>query len=230
MTTITSVEQRKTLKVKGLKKKDIDLALRLKNYIENIDKIIFPNFPARILLCRKASRRNFKATYTLPSGGGDYYTVFVKGLHKNLVQEKEAGLVMTVKKDGRIKILPHSRPLHSFTPLLIAIACHEVRHRMQSYGKIKFFTQELPKEKRSKLLEYSLHYVEILFNILRKDSKRSNKKKQNLVKSQTSRSEVDAMTVETMILHSLGSDNQTYIPLLRLGTRGAKNVNNTGRS
>lgn len=205
MTTITSALQRK----------DLNLALRLKDCIEKIDKIIFPDCPSRVLIHEGASKRKFRATYTHPrSSGGDYYAVFAKGLDKSLSQEKKDALFMTVEKDGQVKILSRNCPLNSFTPLLIAIACHEVRHRMQYHRKIKFFAPDLPKGKRSNLLEYSLYYVKLLFDDVRKMSR----KKRYLLKLQTDRFEVDALTVETMIVHSLESGNPEYIPLLRLGT------------
>lgn len=199
-----------------MQRRDLHLALRLKECIEKIDKIIFPDCPTRVLIHEGASKRKFRATYTHPrSSGGDYYAVFAKGLDKSLGQEKKDALFMTVEKNGQVKILSHNCPLNSFTPLLLAIACHEVRHRMQYRRKIKFFAQDLPKKERSKLLEMSLYYVKLLFDDVRKTSR----KKQYLIKLQTDRFEADAVTIETMILHSLGSGNQAYIPLLQMGTK-----------
>lgn len=206
MTTIASV----------LRRKDLNLALRLKDYIEKIDKIIFPDCPARVLIHNKASKRHFQAMYTHPRlSGGDYYTVFAKGLHKYLDSENKDILFIDVKKDGHINFPSHLRSLNSFTPLLLAIACHEVRHRMQCHHKIKFFVQDLTTKEKSKLLEVSLDYVKLLFDEVRKTSR----KKQSLIKLQTDRHEADAVTIETMVLQNLGSGNQEYIPLLQLGAK-----------
>ncbi|MBI4119353.1 MAG: hypothetical protein HY456_00715 [Parcubacteria group bacterium] len=207
------------LKARGLRGADINLAFQLRDCIEKIDKMIFPASPTRVLV-HEASKRNFRAMYTHHRPcGGDYYTVFVKGLHKSLNQEREAGLFMAVKKDGSVEILRHVCPFPSFTPILVAIACHEVRHRLQYNHKIKSLAQELPEDKKSELLHHSLRYVGLLFSEIRKDLRRSDERKRNRIKSATDRWEIDAVAVETMVLHTFRSGDRLrkVVPLLCLG-------------
>ena len=91
--------------MKNAGKKDLRWANQLKKLIEKLDKLIFPDAPAKVLI-RKASKRNFTATYTHQSRcGGNYYTVFAKNLCSG-IREGGNELIFEKRKNGSIKILP----------------------------------------------------------------------------------------------------------------------------
>lgn len=203
-----------------LKNKDMDTALWLKDYIEQIDRLIFPENPTRVVVHEDASRRNFRAMYTHPRpGGGDYYSVFTKGLYQSLSREWQDGLLMVVGENGCVEIIQQNRIVPAQRQVLIAIACHEVRHRMQLLRRIKFLAQDIPEGHRSELCRHSLHYVELLFKEVKKGIKYSNRIKQHRIRSMTNRYEIDATTIETMVLHSIqvGTSLTRVVPLLSLG-------------
>ena len=181
--------------------------------------MIFPDSPTRVLV-RKVSKRNFKTAYTHPMRyGGDYYTVFVKNLGSG-IREGGNELIFEKRKNGSIKILP---PKKFTTPtprtILVALACHEVRHRMQLHGKIKFLMQNLPESRRSPLLRESLSYITFLFADIRKEAEKKGVGAQFIARSTTDFRELDAMVLEIMVMHTLksGDPPSEVLPLLELG-------------
>ena len=181
--------------------------------------MIFPDSPTRVLV-RKVSKRNFKTAYTHPMRyGGDYYTVFVKNLGSG-IREGGNELIFEKRKNGSIKILPPEK-FTTPTPrtILVALACHEVRHRMQLHGKIKFLMQNLPESRRSPLLRESLSYITFLFADIRKEAEKNGAGAQFIARSTTDFRELDAMVLEIMVMHTLksGDPPSEVLPLLELG-------------
>ena len=176
-------------------------ALQLKKFIEKLDRIIFQNMPARVSI-RKASKKNFKVAYTHPSrsgGGGDYYSVYIRELGID-IEDGEEKLIMALQKSGRVKVLsPDKTPSPSPEAIIVSLAAHEVRHRMQQHKKIQFLLQNLPRKQSSELLKEAKSYVDFCFNV--------------------SRLEKDAMILETMVLHNFrpGDPLKKILPLIRLG-------------
>lgn len=221
MKSLSLTTQREELKARGVSGEDIDLALRLKEIVEQLDAAIFPDAPARVRI-HHASQGGFRAMYTHPrSGGGDYYTIFAKGLRKGLNQERSDGPLMVIKKNGGIKILERDRPFSSLMPPLVALACHEVRHRMQFRRKVKYFAQQLRWDEPTELLRLSALYVERLIAVVKEGSRPSRPKQRKRAKEIASRPEVDAMIIETMALHSFRPRNwlRAVVPILLLGTK-----------
>ena len=213
--------QRKQLRAHGLKKQDINLAFRLKDAIEKLDAAIFPEKPARVRI-HPVSERKYLAMYTHPhSHGGDYYTIFAKGLHKNRSQEKSNGPVLAVKRDGCVEFLGRSRPFSSLSPTIVALACHEVRHRMQALGRIKYVAQQMRWDEPTELLRMSALYVDHLLAVIKADSRPSRPKQWKRAKEIASRPEVDSLIIETMAVHSFkpGDHICDVVPILLLGTK-----------
>jgi len=206
--------------LKNAGKKDLRWANQLKKLIEKLDKLIFPDAPAKVLI-RKASKRNFTATYTHQSRcGGNYYTVFAKNLCSG-IREGGNELIFEKRKNGSIKILPPEKfivpPIRT---ILVALACHEVRHRMQLHGKIKFLMQNLPESRQSPLLLESLSYITFLFTATRKEAAEKGARAQFIARSITDFRELDAMVLEIMVIHIFkpGDPLSKVLPLLELGT------------
>lgn len=183
--------------------------------------MIFPENPARVLVSPASICA--RARYTNPhrDGGGDYYTVFVKDIHKICVRDEQRKSRIKISRGmSRVLVRPVSLPV-SLTVFLVAIACHEVRHRMQFHHRIRYYAWRLLKMEPDDMLKLSARWVRCLFDVLRDDSKRASPEKQRRVKRETNSMEFDAMTIETAVINTLKSDRslEKVIPILQFGTQ-----------
>tara|TARA_B100001971_G_C18215420_1_gene553486 strand:+ start:238 stop:957 length:720 start_codon:yes stop_codon:yes gene_type:complete len=126
---------RKELKEEGFDKDDIEIVLKLTKRISYLDKRIFPDNPAEFCFVRK-NPEEFFAGFIKPRKNSKKrtYNIYIIGLAKMLRKEKSIGwvLIREQKTRWRSRIIKYT-----WEVLLLSIAAHEVRHRIQHDLSIK---------------------------------------------------------------------------------------------
>lgn len=134
---------RKVLSEKGLKKREIDTAISLMSCILYFDSRIFPDNHIGHCKFSYGKQKPF-VKYNHPSDGEhpiEHYGVRAKELPQDL---KKGWRAILYEKDGSPTMDSfEGLPLMSYQQKLLAIAAHEVRHRLQRNGVRMFFSDTL---------------------------------------------------------------------------------------
>jgi len=134
---------KKRLKKRGISKTDIEISLNLMACMFFFDSKIFPKDKiGHCSFCQGKSIKDF-AAYNHPSDGNhplEMYEVRVRKLFKDI--KKHATMIVIFDKLGNPVINNRNKSLKiSYKYLVLSIAVHEVRHRLQK-NKIKMFTED----------------------------------------------------------------------------------------
>jgi hypothetical protein len=122
------------------------MARKLARIIKKVDKIAFPDNPIKkIKIIHRSRRKNEKGTclnYVREEEGdslvGEYYELFVPDLREAIEQQKKEKihLLLVKKKKGKwINIL-----FCTEEEIILAMAVHEVRHRLQRLFHVRLFS------------------------------------------------------------------------------------------
>lgn len=165
MSTLKSWEEtKKELKKKGIEKEKIKMAFRLMERIKSLDRIIFPENPRPFRFIIKESHSGQSVAYGPDSvdEGDRFYFIILENLSKNLTEEKKNSRLMVVRKR---KIREQSKlPRYTWEELFMAVAAHEVRHRVQLNFSIKRFSPEVASSVDDQFLQDVIKLVESEFN------------------------------------------------------------------
>lgn len=180
---------RKDLESKGARNEDIEMALAVLVRLEAIDRMVFPKNTAII---------NFsigKGRFGHPIGHNKRkakYNIYLDGL-ANFFQEEKRKKCLWIPKRPKSLLLRATQE-----ELLISIAAHEVRHRVQSDCSIKKFSS-----KNVDLIKDKLLRAVVRFNILEFEEREKiyirDKESKAFIKDRINRREFDASVIERLV-------------------------------
>ena len=198
----TLKELKKELKEKGAKKEDIKMALRALICLEGIDRLVFPENPATINFSIGKYRLGFFAAHRLPSEQTEArYNIYINGLAKSLREEKKEGLwIPNVSKN-------QFRPMRpTWEELLVYVAAHEVRHRVQHDCSLKRFSPKSANLVKDELLKSTIKFNELVFKESKNVYIKDNRSKA-YIKGRINRKEFDAIAIERLIAAKIHRKN-----------------------
>lgn len=186
------------LRREGVSERDAKMATTLVSLIRWFDARIFgPHDIAPVLLSRQ--RLNLLAAYQcLPDGSASRYVVFTHNITQSVVRDARASQFFICRTSGELRIFPSSASVPEY---LIAIAAHEVRHRLQQSGVIRKMFSRIEQSGASDRL------LRLLWNTGK--ARHQNRIKRlfdagrdaRLIANETSKEEFDARLVEQMVMH-----------------------------
>jgi len=149
--------------------KDEKLARKIATVLFNIDKIVFAENPIQKVEIihkipggrEKESHFHYVHGKQDKSGSGEHYEVFVNGMRECIEKEikgKKHLLLAKKEKGDWVNIIPFSEE-----EVIIAIAAHEIRHRLQEISSIEKFSLKNAGEISS--LKNLIELVKKLFEI-----------------------------------------------------------------
>ncbi|MFH1423614.1 MAG: hypothetical protein ABIG29_01480 [Candidatus Nealsonbacteria bacterium] len=204
----TLKEIKGSLKQAGFKKEDIKAVLRLLPYLGALDELVFPESPITIGFSTSKNRFEHFAGYHPGKNAEVKYSIFVNGLAGRLQEEKERrGLwVPDIKtKPGHKKQSKLLKP--TWEELLVPMAAHEVRHRVQNECLCKKFSPL----KSAKLIKDDLLRAIVIFEgyVLEENEKTWTKenKPKAFIKERMERTEFDASVIERLVAVKIHGKN-----------------------
>ena len=198
----TLKELKKELKEKGAKKEDIKVALRMLVCLAGLDRLVFPENPATVNFSIGKYRLGFFTAHRLPSEQTEArYNIYINGLAKSLREEKKEGLwILNVSKN-------QFRPMRpTWEELLVHIAAHEVRHRVQRDCSLKKFSPKSANLVKDELLKSTIKFNELVFEESRNIYIGENRSKA-YIKGRINRKEFDARVIERLIAAKIHRKN-----------------------
>lgn len=196
---------RRDLRAEGFGREAIKMALQLMVRISALDRRIFPENSATFCFARKRHKFGYIAGFVRPIKYNHErtYTIFMPDLEANLRREKKAKRVL-LKKESR----GYRAKLISYTweELLISIASHEVRHRVQSEHSLKRFSPRSIGSFDDPLLRAIISFTKTEFEERRKIYLRDGKSGR-FISDRLSRKEFDASVIERLVLHMVHRKN-----------------------
>lgn len=179
------------LRESGAKETDINTALALKKKIEKLDRIVFPGNHCWVHVShRSPENEDGDGLACCSLGPFDFYRVFVPNLAKSV---KEHGNIISVFMGGNKKVF-------TFDTILVSIAAHEVRHRVQKRSKPRFFKVKSAKKFDTDVIANIRYLAKILFDEEMSRCRREGRNN-DYVQTVAGPSEVDAKIVEMISLH-----------------------------
>lgn len=178
----------------GLDQKDIDVATFLGSSICTVDRVVFGEKAIKTPVQIGTIKNNFddNATYFPPTPERDeQYWVWTPGIKKKFDGQLEAHNIFTTAFFGKRVGLQSA---------CIAIACHEVRHRVQQHRLqgVNFFKNEAQKS-QNQLLNRILDFVWRRMRIHKKILY-DKKEKRAVIDYRVGDMEFDAQVVEFLLL------------------------------
>lgn len=193
---------RKELKEKGAKTEDIRVALAMLVCLEALDRLVFPENPATINFSIRKHRFGYPIVYHPNKDTETRYSIYLDGI---------AGFFQEEKKGGGLYIPMGSknqfRPIKpTLKELLVHIAAHEVRHRVQHDCFLKKFSPRSANLIRDGLLKLIIEFEGLVFEESRKIYIRENRSKA-YIKDRTNRKEFDASVIERLVAKMIHRKN-----------------------
>jgi len=121
---------------------DREMAYRLAGVILRIDETVFPdNHISRVeLILRPPEDERHWVAYHYGKRIPEHYDVFVPGLYDWLRKQLEVDEGKGIAHLAMMESATDEAPSFTEDELLVAIAAHEVRHRLQRLEKVTLFT------------------------------------------------------------------------------------------
>lgn len=205
----TNKELSLILEKSGVSRADINAAIILKRFIKKIDSSIFPKNPCKVYafpLGHYAKIGKAIASYSWLSTNdneSELYVIFARDLAESV----------------RRRMLPKKFRRISLKKLLVAVAAHEVRHRVQANKKPKMFRPEPKPKSDNDTVGNIIYAMKLIFDKARSEHKR-RKRSKYYIKAATGRTEFDASIIEKLTLFLLinKSPLKNIIHLVKSGT------------
>ena len=179
------------LKKKKMNSHDIWTALTIGIMIQQVDSLFFPN--GRIFYIPKKGRKR-RGVIAIYIHDEDAYGIYVKGVREKLIEGKLKNPCLCFKK-GKKWHPTRKMDERPFTPeeVIVAIAAHEVRHRIQSKLNIEWFSYKTPDKKIIEEFPIPFNWIVYYTKALRKyETKTAPIRKPH---------EFDAKVIELVVLH-----------------------------
>lgn len=184
---------RKRLKERKMNKNDIETALKLMSCIVFFDSQFFFRRSTSFKFIPEKDKRGFLAAYCCRTKRQkEGYCIFVEGLHREINFCNS----MILNKEG---ILVTRRIGMFFDWRIIAVAIHEVRHRLQKNRRVSLFSNDC---QNNHMISF---YLNLFCSIYREKEKRFLKigRPESFIKKYFGPEEVDARVVEEIIMSEI---------------------------
>lgn len=191
----TLQEIRENLKREGAKKEDIKLALAIMVRLETLDGMVFPENPVTINFSIKRHRFGYVAGHFPDKSSETRYNIYLCGLVASLKEWKNSKSLWIPgnRKDRRLVRL-------TWDELLVSIAAHEVRHRVQFDYPLRKFSPRSSSLVKDEPLRSIIEFNELEFEERYKIYIREKKSK-TFISERINRKEFDASTIERLVAH-----------------------------
>jgi len=179
------------------------MAFVISRRLEKLDRMVFPENPSPIGFTIIKNRFGFLAAHgPLEQNTGLRYYIYIEGINELAHEEKK-------KKWFFIPENSNSKPkLIRFTweELLVSVAAHEVRHRVQADCSIKKFSPRSICLVENHILRSVIEFNKKEFEKREKIYIRDNKPKA-YIKNRINRKEFDASTIEIFVTNKIHKKN-----------------------
>lgn len=151
-----------------LTEKEDEIATIIAGYLDMMDKSVFPEKPIKNIFIVENPPLNDRGGSVLYiseekdiSGEGEHYLICGYGIDKKIEKAKEDPVKnILIKEFGKSD---QDTPIPSSEEVIIGLAVHEVRHRVQEYfSKKKLFTPEIANEIKSDYLKKLIKFLELI--------------------------------------------------------------------
>lgn len=195
---------RKKLREKGMKEEDIEKALELEVRIGILDREVFPENPAPLELIADRGVKNNLAMYIpyVPRTKQECYVIFVKILSENLRLLKREIKLITYNRAGKIPEFSRA-PSYTWEELLLSLAAHEVRHRIQYNLSIRQFSPQDAPLVDDRLLKHIIMLNEAEFRQRKKIYRSKENRSEGYIREKLSAEEFDASVVGMLVAHKV---------------------------
>jgi hypothetical protein len=190
------------LKESGAKDEDINTALALKEKIEEVDKLVFPDNPCWVRISHRPSvdTEGYEGALACCNFGlVDFYTIFAPDLDEAVKEIRDNTVVFVENSNNGFDPMRPNEKL-PIEAVMVAIAAHEIRHRIQKREKPLLFKPMSAKKFGSDIVANVRYMTKLIFND-RKEQYRSQGKSRNHSRIMTNSREVDANVVGMLALH-----------------------------
>jgi hypothetical protein len=195
----TLKEIRKELKDKRYKKEDINMAFAISRRLETLDRMVFPENPSPIGFSMRKNRFGFLAAHGPPEKDtGLRYFIHVEGINELVHEEKNKKWFFIPKNSNREAKLVR----FTWEELLVSVAAHEVRHRVQHDCSIKKFSPRSACLIEDHILRSVIEFNKKEFEKREQIYIRDNEPKV-YIKNRINRKEFDASTIEIFITNKI---------------------------
>ena len=195
----------KDLKEKGAKKEDIKMALAIMVYLSSLDSLVFPENPAIINFSIRRHRFGYPVGHHPAKNDEARYNIYLDGVARFLREEKkERGLWIPNLNKGsrnRSKLL---RP--TWEELLVPMAAHEVRHRVQCDCSCGQFSPKNTSLVKDRLLRAIVTFEGYVFEENKKTWTQENKPRA-YIQERMEPKEFDASVIERLIAAKIHGKN-----------------------
>lgn len=155
-------------------KEDLEMAERLSKVVESIDREVFPKKPIEVFVLDFSTsyfsseeesvieeNRRFRYCSETPNFisnyNGELYLIFGNGLVERVEEERKKRLMLFRNPELGTEQLPY----FSLEEFFVALACHEVRHRVQyCYFPRRMFSLRDIQEESDLYFQLLLNYVD----------------------------------------------------------------------
>jgi len=148
-----------------LNEKDLELAEKISNSIEGFDRKIFPNNPTETMVFQERppdEGSRFRYAPRVPNESGDdyfeAYIIFAVGLYERIENERRRKLIL-FREEEILRGL-NEAPCYSLEEVLIGIAVHENKHKVDHYFPEKIFSPDHIQETNNPYFRRLLIYVD----------------------------------------------------------------------
>jgi len=196
----TLQEIRKNLKKKGAKKEDIKIGLVILDRLQGLDSMVFPENPATINFSVAKHRFGYPVAHHPNKNSETRYSIYLDGIAAFFKEEKKRRcLWIAGNRKGRKLLRP------TWEELIVPVAAHEVRHRVQC-GSLKKFSPRSSNLIKNDPLRSIIEFNELEFKERYKIYIRENKSK-IFIRDRINRKEFDASTIERLVASMIHREN-----------------------
>lgn len=143
------------------------IAQKIADAIGWLDKLVFPGDPIKkITVIRgrpKSESQGVDVGYVSKENtedGIEHYQIFGYGIDEEIKKELEKRIILL---KGKKKINYQSLPKITLEELLIGIAAHEVRHRVQHHFPIELISYEILEDIANSYVKGLIEFIKLLF-------------------------------------------------------------------
>jgi hypothetical protein len=197
----TLQETRKNLKRRGAKKEDIKVALIILDRLQGLDNMVFPENPATINFSIARHRFGYPVAHHPNKNSETRYSIYLDGIADFLKEERrQKSLWIAGNRKGRRLLRP------TWEELIIPMAAHEVRHRVQCDCSLKKFSPRSSSLIKDDPLRSIIEFNELELKERYKIYVRESKSK-TFIKDRINRKEFDASTIERLVANMIHRKN-----------------------
>lgn len=155
------------IKINKLSDEDFKIAKQISDFIEGLDKILFPDKSIEVFVLQfsppdEAERFRYcsEAPNFISNYRGELYLIFSGGLAERIKEEQQKKIILFSEQE--IEKETNDLLFLFQEEVLISIAVHEVRHRIQYHYPERIFSPQYRQNTNNEYLKRLFTYVSLL--------------------------------------------------------------------